>query len=80
MNKSLVDFFLKTGEVKRMKQRGLVLRGVKDPARIGGHSFRTAIMAWVIARVDGRGLDTNRLIKLILLHDLVGGYAGDLTP
>ncbi|MCH8986624.1 HD domain-containing protein [Patescibacteria group bacterium] len=80
MNKNLIDFFLKTGEVKRMKQRGLVMRGVKDPAVVGGHSFRTAIMAWVIARVDGHGLDTNRLIKLILLHDLVGGYAGDLTP
>jgi len=80
MDKKLIDFFLEVGKVKRMKQRGLVLREVKDPAVVGGHSFRTAIMAWVIARSDGRGLDTNRLIKLILLHDLVGGYAGDLTP
>lgn len=78
--KNLIDFFLKAGEVKRMKQRGLVLRGVNDPATVGGHSFRTAIMAWAIARMGNEGLDTSRLIKIILLHDLVGGYAGDLTP
>lgn len=76
----IIEFFLKAGEVKRLKQRGLVLRKLKDPARVGGHSFRTAIMAWILARVGNEGLDTNRLIKIILIHDLVGGYAGDLTP
>ena len=78
--KNLIDFFLKAGEAKRMKQRGLVLRGVKDPATVGAHSFRAAIMAWALARAGNEGLDTNRLIKIILVHDLVGGYAGDLTP
>jgi len=76
----LIEFFLKTGKVKRLKQRGLVLRGVKDPALVGSHSFRTAIMAWTLARMENEGLDTGRLIKIILIHDLVGGYAGDLTP
>lgn len=78
--KNLISFFLKAGEVKRLKQRGLVLRGIKDPATVGGHSFRTAIMAWALARIGNEGLDTNRLIKISLIHDLVGGYAGDLTP
>ena len=77
---NLIEFFLKAGEVKRLKQRGLVLRGVKDPALVGGHSFRTAIMAWALARKGNKGLDTSRLIKIILIHDLIEGYAGDLTP
>ena len=77
---NLIQFFLKAGEVKRLKQRGLVLRGIKDPALVGGHSFRTAIMAWALAHRGDQGLDTGRLIKIILVHDLVGGYAGDLTP
>ncbi|HEY4509546.1 MAG TPA: HD domain-containing protein [Candidatus Paceibacterota bacterium] len=76
----LIEFFLKVGEVKRLKQRGLVLRGVKDPATVGAHSFRTALMAWTLARAGDEGLDTDRLIKIILIHDLIGGYAGDLTP
>jgi len=78
--KDLIEFFLKAGEVKRLKQRGLILRGVKDPATVGGHSFRTALMGWALARAGNEGLDTSRLIKIILVHDLVGGYAGDLTP
>ena len=76
----IIEFFLKAGEVKRLKQRGLVLRGVEDPARVGGHSFRTAIMAWTLVRSENNGLDINRLIKIVLIHDLVGGYAGDITP
>lgn len=78
--KNLISFFLKSGEVKRLKQRGLVLRGIKDPATVGGHSFREAIMAWVLAKTGVSGLDENRLIKLALCHDLIAGYAGDITP
>lgn len=76
----IIEFFLKTGEVKRLKQRGLVLRGIEDPARIGGHSFREAVMAWVLARGCDTGLDSSRIIKLALLRDLASGYAGDPTP
>lgn len=77
---NLIEFLLKAGEVKCLKQRGLVLRGVKDPVTVGAHSFRTAIMGWVLARAGNSGLDGNRIIKIVLVHDLIAGYAGDLTP
>ena len=76
----IIEFFLKAGEVKRLKQRGLVLRGVHDPARVGGHSFREALMGWVLAKGNGTGLDSARVIKLTLVRDLASGYAGDPTP
>lgn len=76
----LIEFFLKVGEVKRLKQRGLVLRKVKDPARIGEHSFREALMGWVLARSSDPTLNSNKIIKMVLLHDLSRGYAGDITP
>jgi 5'-deoxynucleotidase YfbR-like HD superfamily hydrolase len=75
----IIDFFLKTGEVKHLKQRGLVLRGVEDPARVGGHSFREAIMAWTLTQHDTT-LDCSHIIKLTLLRDLASGYSGDPTP
>ncbi|MBI2123647.1 MAG: HD domain-containing protein [Candidatus Wildermuthbacteria bacterium] len=78
--RNLIQFFLKIGEVKLKKQRGLVLRNIKDPATVGNHSFREALMAWVLAKAEHTGLDENRLIKLVLFHDLVAGYAGDITP
>jgi 5'-deoxynucleotidase YfbR-like HD superfamily hydrolase len=76
----LIEFFLKAGEVKRLKQRGLVLRGVEDPARIGGHSFREALMGWVLTKAGDTGLDSSRVIKIVLLRDLASGYGGDPTP
>lgn len=78
--KHLIEFFLKVGQVKNRKQRGLVLRKIKDPARIGGHSFREATMGWILAKAGKTGLDENRVIKLALCHDLVAGLAGDFTP
>ena len=76
----LIEFFLKAGEVKRMKQRGLVLRGVKDPASIGEHSFREALMGWTLAAMSQPSLNSAKTIKMVLLHDLARGYAGDITP
>ena len=76
----LIEFFLKAGEVKRLKQRGLVLRGVTNPALIGEHSFREALMGWVFARKHDPPLDSTRIMKMVLLHDLARGYAGDITP
>lgn len=78
--KNLIDFFLKAGQVKRMKQRGLVLRGVKDPALIGSHSFREVLMGWIFARMHDPVLNSSRIMKMALLHDLARGYAGDITP
>ena len=78
--KKLIEFFLKTGDIKRAKQQGFVLREVKDPSTVGGHSFREAIMGWILAGAENTGLDEDRLIKLTLCHDLIAGYAGDITP
>jgi len=36
------------------------------------------VMAWVLGEIGG--LDTNRLLKLMLLHDLPEAEAGDATP
>jgi len=80
MDKKLIDFFLEVGKIKRQKQRGFLLRGIKNPTTIGGHSFREAIMAWTLIRVENAGLDSSRIIKIVLVHDLCAGYAGDITP
>ena len=76
----LIEFFLKTGEVKRLKQRGLILRGVKDPANIGEHNFRETLMGWVLTTSFDVGVDPHRIIKISLVRDLASGYAGDPTP
>ncbi len=66
---SLIDFFLKVGDLKRIKRRGWIIRKVKDPESVADHSFRTTIMALVIGS-SREDLDFGKLLRLALLHDL----------
>lgn len=73
-----IDIFLDTGKLKQKKQRGFVLRGVENPPTVGCHSFREGVMAWLLS--TDTGLNQTKIFKLVFLHDLVSGSAGDLTP
>jgi len=77
--KHLVDFFNEVGKLKEMPRRGWVLRNVKNPESIAGHTFRTAIIAWLLGE-QRRGLNIEKVIKMALIHDLCEIYAGDTTP
>lgn len=77
MNK-LVHFFYEAGKLKDMPRRGWVLIGMKKPASIMDHSYRTALMAWILGR--RKKLNMERTIKMALVHDLCELYAGDITP
>ncbi len=75
---NILNFFIKTGKLKKMPRRGWVLRKIDNPESIAGHTFRTALMAWVLG--NKKGLNTERLLKMALIHDLCEVYAGDTTP
>ncbi|KPJ55409.1 hypothetical protein AMJ47_00915 [Parcubacteria bacterium DG_72] len=77
--KSLVEFFHQIGKLKDIPRRGLVLIGAKNPASIADHSFRMAIMAWVLANKKKK-IKLEKVIKMALIHDLCELYAGDITP
>jgi len=76
--KELVDFFIQIGNLKIIKRRGWLLRNVKNPESIADHSFRLALMAWILGKE--KGLNTKLLLKMALVHDLCEIYAGDATP
>lgn len=78
--KLLVALFQNIGTVKRLRQRGFVLRNIPCPTTVGNHAFREVLVGWIIADTGKSGLNSDRIIKIGLVHDLVGGYAGDLTP
>ncbi|MBU3895744.1 HD domain-containing protein [Patescibacteria group bacterium] len=75
---NLLHFFNEVGKLKDMPRRGWVLRGVKNPETIAEHSFRAALMAWILG--SKKKLDMERLLKIALVHDLCEIYAGDATP
>lgn len=76
--KNLVDFLIQTGKLKKMERKGWLLRGIKKPETIADHTFRMAIMAWVLCYK--RNLNINKTLKMSLIHDLCEIHAGDTTP
>jgi len=75
----LLNFFSEIGKLKMMPRRGWIFRRVKNPESISAHSFRLAIMAWIFGkRIPD--LNTEKIIKLALVHDLTKVYAVDSTP
>jgi putative hydrolase of HD superfamily len=75
----ILNFFIEIGKLKKKKRRGWVLRKVKNPESIASHTFRMAIMAWLLGSRQKK-LKAERILKMSLIHDLCETYAGDTTP
>jgi putative hydrolase of HD superfamily len=76
----IIKFFSDVGKLKGMPRRGWVIRDVKKPESIAEHTFRVAIMAWILAGEKSNRLNLEKLIKMALVHDLCEVHAGDTTP
>jgi len=76
--KQLIDFFHEIGKLKRKPRRGWVINDIRDPESIAEHTFRAAIMAWILGKK--KGLNIEKILKMALIHDLCEIYAGDTTP
>ena len=73
----LVKFFLELGVLKRLPRSGWVQVGVQNPETVGSHSFRTALISWALAKF--LNADTNKVVKMGLIHDLEEARTGDLN-
>lgn len=66
----------KVGILKKVKRSGWKsLVGVVNPESVAEHSFRCAVLAMYIA--DLKNLDVEKLVKMMLLHDLHETVTGD---
>jgi len=77
--KKIIDFLIEVGKLKRMPRRGWVIRQIRNPESIADHTFRAAVLAWVLSKRK-KGINIERLLKIALVHDLCEVYAGDTTP
>lgn len=74
--KDIIEFCKFAGKLKRTKRTGWDMRvGIKDGESVADHSFRAALMAMVLA--DMRKLDTEKIMRMALLHDLGESIIGD---
>jgi putative hydrolase of HD superfamily len=74
----VMNFIIEIGKLKRLKRTGWILRGVKNPETVAQHTFQMTIISWFLG--ETKGLDTNKTVKIALIHDLCEVYAGDQTP
>jgi putative hydrolase of HD superfamily len=64
----LAKFLYEMGQLKRVKRSGWWIAGVRDPESVAEHTFRTAIIAYLLARSEGA--DTGKAVLMALFHDL----------
>ncbi|GAA4606205.1 HD domain-containing protein [Actinoallomurus liliacearum] len=63
----LTEFVYEMGLLKRYKRSGWLVAGVAAPESIADHSFRAAVLAGVLAALEGASPE--RAILLSLFHD-----------
>ncbi len=75
----LFDFFYLVSELKKVPRKGWKSKvGIEHPESVADHSYGTAIMAMVFS--DTYNLDTGKILKMALLHDLAESITGDFMP
>ncbi len=79
MKKDILHFFEPINLIKHLERKGWVLKGVtgiKDT--IASHSLGAASLGWLLSEMEE--VDSNKVIKMLLIHDLIMAYIDDLTP
>lgn len=72
-------FFHLVLRLKSIKRAGWVSKvKVKEAESVADHTFSMATVAMILS--DTLGLDTHRVIKMVLMHDLAESIVGDYMP
>ena len=74
-----IDFFKSVANLKKIKRKGWIDKlDIKNPESVADHSYSMAIMGMIIS--DMENYNSEKIIKMILLHDLAESEIGDYTP
>lgn len=73
---SVVKYFFEAGQLKRVKRSGWWMIGIDNPESVAEHSFRSAIVAYVIAGLEGA--DPEKTAMISLFHDMPEARVNDL--
>lgn len=74
--RAVASYLLEIGTLKHARRTGWWIAGVKDPETVAEHSFRTAVLATVLAALEGA--DPARAAQLALFHDTQETRLGDI--
>lgn len=75
--KKQLDFLIEIDKMKTVFRRSYIYTGGRRE-NDAEHSWHVAVMAMVLADCAGdRDMDLNKVIRMLLVHDLIEVYAGD---
>ena len=72
----MIKFLQEINKLKSIKRTGWLRKNVKNPESVADHSFRVALMAYLLCPDN---LDKERMIKMALLNDLPEAVTGDIV-
>jgi putative hydrolase of HD superfamily len=72
-------FIFEAGSLKRVNRSGWWLAGIKNPESVAEHSWRTSVIAHVLAGMENLPeQEAQRAVLLCVFHDLPEARLGDL--
>ncbi|MGQ0795822.1 MAG: HD domain-containing protein [Nitrosopumilaceae archaeon] len=75
----LEDFFQIIINLKNVQRKGWKNKlDLKNSESVADHSYSMTLMALILSEIQG--MDTKKIVKMSLLHDLAESVVGDLTP
>jgi len=75
----LEEFFQKVLELKNVPRQGWKEKlEIINPESVAEHSYSTSVISMILS--DLEGLNTEKITKMALLHDLAESITGDIIP
>jgi putative hydrolases of HD superfamily len=71
------DFFLHLNTLKHIPRTGWVRYRIPDPESVAEHSFKSGLMAMVLADNLDVKVNKHKLLKMALMHDIGESVIGD---
>lgn len=75
----ILDFFHTAANLKKIPRQGWIDKlSIDNPESVADHTFSMALMGMIFS--DLENYNTEKILKIILLHDLAESITGDITP
>ena len=75
----ILDFFKVAANLKNVSRQGWIDKlSISDPESVADHSYSMAIMCMVISDLENH--NSEKILKMVMLHDLAESKTGDMTP
>lgn len=75
----VVDFLKTAANLKKISRQGWIDKlSIDDSESVADHTYSMAIMGMVLS--DLKNYDTEKILRMVLLHDLAEARIGDYTP